>query len=126
MYILIFIFYISLLAMIGMVVLKRHELRTGRPTVVSRMGRGTDHIIHNAYGKTRYAVSHFNRRTALLFVQWIAYHVLFQIRKVYVEIKHKALANPHTRKVVDAVRGRGEIKNHGASFYLRRIAADDK
>lgn len=121
MYILVILFYISFFGIIAMVLLKRHEIKTGIPTIVSRMGKESDHIFHGMWGAIRKFISYFNRRTAILIAQWMAYHVLLHTRRVYVEIKHRTLSNPHSKKVLDAVRGKGEIKSHGASFYLRRI-----
>lgn len=122
MYTLIIIFYISLLGIVSMLLLKRHELKSGRPTVVSLLGRGSDHIFHSIFSAVRRGYAFFNRQTYIRIVQWVAYHVLLRTRKVYVELKHQALANPHGKKVIDAVRGRGQITDRGASVYLRRIS----
>jgi len=122
MYTRIAIFYISLLGMVLMLLLKRHELQSGRPTVVSRLGRGVDHIFHIIFAYIKRIKAFFSRRTFIGIVQWSAYHVLLRIRKIYVDLKHQALSNPHGKKVIDAVRGRAEVKDHGASIYLRRIS----
>ncbi len=63
-----------------------------------------------------------NRKTFIALAQYITFHILYRIRKVYVELKHRALMNPHGKRMIDAIRGRGEINKHGASFYLRRIS----
>jgi len=122
MYFTIILFYLSLLGIIAMLFLKHHEIKSGHPTVVSRLGRGSDHVFHTFFSGIRRGISYFNRRTFIMVVQWIAYHVLLRTRKVYVEVKHRTLSNLHGKKVIDAVRGRGEVKDHGASFYLRRIS----
>lgn len=121
MYTLIAIFYVSLFGIITMIVLKGREVRSGRPLVISVIGRKIDSSLFAFYRKVSQTASFFNKKTFIMVVQLVAYHILLRIRKVYVEIKHRALLNPHGKKVIDAVRGRGEIKNHGASFYLRRI-----
>jgi len=121
MYTLITIFYISLLGIILMLLLKRHEVRTGKPTVVSRLGRGTDYIFQNMFSSMWRFVSYMNRHTFIAIAHWIAFHVLLRIRNIYVEMKHWFISTPQGKKLIDAVRGRGEIKNHGASLYLRRI-----
>ena len=105
-----------------MILLKRHEVKTGIPSLVSRLGKGSDQFFHAVWASILKFISYFNRRTFVLIAQWIAYHVLFHTRKVYVEVKHRALSNPHGKKLIDAVRGKGEVKSHGASFYLRRIS----
>lgn len=122
MYTSITIFYISLVGIILMIFLKSREVKTGRPSVMSRFGRGSDHIFSAVFGGAKKFWSYLNRRTFIALAQWIAFHVLYHIRKVYVEIKHRALLNPHSKKVIDMVRGRGEVRDHGASFYLRRIS----
>ncbi len=122
MYPLITIFYISLISIVVMLLLKRHEVKTGRPTIVSRMGRGTDHIFQTVFTAVRRFVSYLNKHTFIAIAQWIAFHVLKRIRNIYVEIKHRFISTPHGKKLIDAVRGRGEVTNHGASFYLRRIS----
>jgi hypothetical protein len=105
-----------------MILLKRHEVKSGRPTIISRLGRGSDHIFHAVFDTVGNAWSYFNKHTFVALAHWIAFHILFRTRKVYVEVKSRAIANPQGKKMLDAVRGRGEVKNHGASFYLRRIS----
>lgn len=124
MYTLISIFYISLLAMAAMVLFKRREVMTGRASVVSRVGSGSDHIFHAIFAAVRKGASYFNRRTAVALMHLAAYHILLRARKIYVEAKARTLAHPSGKKILDAVRGRGEVRDHGASFYLRRISAD--
>ncbi len=124
MYTLITIFYVSLIAIILMIALKRHEVKTGNASLVSRLGKGSDDIFHAIFGAVRLTISYINKHTFIAIAQWIAFHVLLHIRKAYVEVKHRALINPHSKKVIDAVRGRGEVKHEGASFYLRRISAE--
>ena len=122
MYALITIFYVSLLVMVLMIGLKSREARTGKRTIVSRMGQGTDHFFVSIYLSVKKLISYWNRRTAVALAHWFAYHILFRIRKIYVELKHRALMNPHGRRLINAVRGRGEVRREGASFCLRRIA----
>jgi len=124
MYTVISIFYISLLGMVALILFKRREVLSGRESIVSHVGAGTDHLFQAVFVTVRKGLSYVNRRTFAALAQWIAYHVLFHTRRVYVEVKSQALANPHGKRLIDAVRGRGEVKDHGASFYLRRISAD--
>lgn len=125
MYILISLFYASLLGIVGMILYKRHEVKTGHPTILSRLGRGSDHVFHAIFSGAGMGVSYINKHTFIALAQWIAFHVLLRIRTVYIELKQKALDNPHSRKVIDMVRGKGEVSDHGASFYLRRISAEE-
>ncbi len=125
MYTLIIIFYISLLSMIVMVLLKRREVLSGKPSLVSRFGAGSDHIFQAVYVAVRHGLSLINRRTMFALAQWAAFHVLRSVRTVYVEIKARFISNPHGKRLIDAVRGRGEVSNHGASFFLRHIATRD-
>lgn len=124
MYTLIALFYISLLGIVLMLLLKRHEVKSGHPTIVSRLGRGTDSLFHTIFSAIGEVVSYVNKHTFIAIAQWVAFHILKRIRAVYVELKDKALANPHSKKVLDAVRGRGVVVDHGSSLYLRRIGAD--
>ena len=126
MYTLITIFYLSLIGIISMVLFKHHEIKTGKPSLPSRLGKGADHIFQTIFGSVKKSISYINKHTFIAVAQWMTYHVLVRIRKVYVEIKHHALANPHGKRMIDAVRGRGEVKDHGASFYLRKIAEKNK
>jgi preprotein translocase subunit SecG len=126
MYTVITIFYVSILAMVTMVWLKRRESKLGSPSVISRLGKGTDQTFHVTYESLRTGASYMNRKTFIAIAHWIAYHVLVRVRRIYVEAKHNALSNPHGKRLIDAVRGRGEVHHHGASFFLRRISADDR
>ncbi|MDE2037899.1 MAG: hypothetical protein KGI69_01580 [Patescibacteria group bacterium] len=125
-YALIAVFYASLLGMAAMVLLKRREVRTGRPSLVSRLGAGSDHFFQEAHASFRKGISYVNRRTFAALAHLAAFHVLLRVRKVYVGLKHSFISTPHGKKLIDAVRGRGEVRDHGASFYLRHIAADEK
>lgn len=122
MYSLITIFYVSLLAGIIMILYKRHEIKTGKPTILSKMGKGSDTVLHSIFSSIHTFLSYLNKHTFIAVAHWIAFHILVHIRKFYVEIKHHFISHPHGKRMIDAVRGRGEIKDHGASFYLRRIS----
>ncbi len=125
MYTLITLFYISFIGIVSMVLLKRREFATGRKSIVSRIGTGSDYLFNLIFMTVKRWTSYVNRKTFIVLTQWLAFHVLVRIRRVYVELKHRALMNPHARKVLDAVRGRGPIQTSGASFYLRRISSND-
>lgn len=122
MYILITIFYVALLGIILMLILKRHETKSGHPTIISRLGRGSDEFFHTLFSSIRATFSYINKHTVIALGHWIAFHILVHIRKVYVEIKARFIAHPQGKKMIDAVRGRGDVSKEGASFYLRRIA----
>ncbi|MBP6858685.1 MAG: hypothetical protein KBC33_02555 [Candidatus Pacebacteria bacterium] len=122
MYTLISIFYASLIGIILMLLLKRGEVKTGHPSLISRLGRGTDRFFQSIFSSVKTFVSYINKHTFIALGHWVAFHMLVHVRKVYVEIKALFLANPHGKRMMDAVRGRGEIKKEGASFYLRRIS----
>ncbi len=124
MYTLIAIFYISLLGMTAMLLFKRREVATGHASLLSRAGAGVDHIFHAVFGNVRRGIGYVNRKNFVLVMHWIAFHVLKFVRGIYVEAKHKTLSTQSGKKLIDAVRGRGEVRDHGASFYLRRISAD--
>ena len=126
MYTLIGIFYGSLLGIVLMLLLKRHEVNTGRQSVVSKLGSGTDHIFGWFFSSIRQGASYINKHTFIALAQWLAFHALRPIRNIYIELKDLALKNQHSKKVIDMVRGKGEVSNQGASFYLRQISMSDK
>ena len=112
--------------MIAMVAFKRHEVKTGIPSFASKVGAGSDHVFQSVYSAVRRGLSYVNRRTFIALAQWLAFHVLKFFRTLYVEIKHRFISTDHGKKLIDAVRGRGEVSDHGASFFLRNIAAEGK
>jgi elongation factor Ts len=122
MYTLIIIFYIALIGIIVMLFLKRHEIKYGTQSIVSRVGRGSDHFFQTIFTAVKHFVSYLNRHTFIAIAHWIAFHILKRIRNIYVEVKHRFISTPNGKKLIDAVRGRGEISDHGASLYLRRIS----
>ena len=124
MYLLITIFYLSFIGIVVMLVLKRNELKNGKSNFISRFSKKTDHIFQTIFDGVSDFLSYINKHTFVAIAHWLAVHALFRIRKVYVHAKQRTLDNHHGRKIIDAVRGRGEVKNHGASFYLRRISED--
>jgi hypothetical protein len=102
-----------------MILLKRRELKNNHS---STSDNAIEKTLSKLFGHIQYSIKLLNKKTFAALVQYITFHILFRIRKVYVEIKHRTLLNPHGKRMIDAVRGRGEVKNHGASFYLRRIS----
>ncbi|MDE2188708.1 MAG: hypothetical protein KGJ35_03210 [Patescibacteria group bacterium] len=125
MYILITIFYLSLAIIVFMLWSKRTELATGKQSLVSRLGQNSDHVFHRLHADFMEVVSYFNKHTFIAFTQWIAAHVLLWLRTLYIKIFHLAHRNPHTKKVIDMVRGEIEINTQGgASFFLKKIAPD--
>ncbi len=122
MYILISIFYISLIGIISMIFIKRAEMKNGDLSLADKIESSVEVALSNIYAKIVAYSKLLNRQTFVALVQYLTFHVLLRIRNIYVDIKHRTLQNPHGRRMIDAVRGRGEIKNHGASFYLRRIS----
>lgn len=122
MYITMSAFYLSLLGMAAMLVLKWREIKTGRPSPVSRLGAGSDGFFAAAYVRVERGFSALNRRSLSAAAHLAAYHVLRLARGIYVELKHRFISTPRGRRLMDAVRGRGEVSGHGASFYLRHIA----
>lgn len=121
MYILVASFYISLLGIISMIVLKRFELRSANTNSSANVS-SLEIRLQNIYNSINRSLKMLNRKTFIALAQYITFHILYRIRKVYVELKHRALMNPHGKRMIDAIRGRGEINKHGASFYLRRIS----
>jgi len=126
MYTLITIFYVSLIGIFVMIILKRREVLSGNQSMVSKAGAGSDHIFQAFFQTVGRGISYINKHTFIALGNLVAFHVLRGIRGIYVEIKHRFISHPRGKKLIDAVRGRGEIKTDGASFYLRRIAAKDK
>lgn len=122
MYILISIFYISLIGIIAMIFIKRAEMKNGELSLADKIESSVEVALSNIYAKIVAYSKLLNRQTFVALVQFLTFHVLLRIRNIYVNIKHRTLQNPHGKRMIDAVRGRGEIKNHGASFYLRRIS----
>ena len=119
------IFYIALLGIIGMILLKRSELKNGKKYFLARLGDRTDHIVHDAYARVRFVLSHINKHNAIALAQWLAFHVLSFFQKVYLRLHALAHSHPHSKKVIDMVTGKGELKRtSGASFYLKQIAAE--
>jgi hypothetical protein len=119
------IFAIALLGIVGMILLKIGEVRGGKKSLLSRMGDSTDQHVHSAYDRVRYAFRYINKKSAIALVQWIAFHFLSVVHEVYKWMYDKAHRHPHSKRVIDMVRGRGEVNNNGgSSFYLKQISAD--
>ncbi len=121
MYFLIATFYIAFSGIITMILLKRVEIKRGDISKQKSESR-LEKTLAYFFGQISQFYQMINRRTFVALVQYLTFHALLRIRNIYVDIKHKTLLNPHGKRMIDAVRGRGEIKNHGASFYLRRIS----
>lgn len=113
--------------MIGMIGIKTAEINSGKKSWLSRLTDVTNLSMHNAYMWIKKVLSYVNKHNAIALTQWIAYHILSRIRQLYIILHKKAHAYPHSKKVIDMVRGKGEVnKNGGASVYLKRISEDEE
>lgn len=119
-------FYLSLLGILGMIGFKVLEIRSGKKSWISKLADKTNHIVHRYFAHFKRLTSYINRKAALALIQWIAYHVLTWARNIYIWIYKKAHAHPPSKKVIDMVRGKGEVnRNGGSSFYLKSISESD-
>ena len=115
-------FYISLAGILGMLWFKAMELRSGKTNWVLKAVNIMNHKVHDGYVWIKEKIAMINKRTAIVLIQWIAYHILSWARELYIWAHKRAHAHPHSKRVIDMVRGRGEVKkNGGVSFYLRSI-----
>ncbi len=106
-----------------MIGFKAMELRSGKKSWISRLADKTNHIVHDYISNVKRYISYINRRSALALVQWIAYHILTWARNAYIWAYKKAHAHAPSKKVIDMVRGKGEVnRNGGSSFYLKSIS----
>ena len=106
---------------------KAIELHSGKKSWISRIADMTNHIVHGHFDRIKRFISYFNRKTALALIQLIAYHVLSWAREAYIWAYKKAHAHGPSKKVIDMVRGKGEVNtNGGASFYLKKISEEDE
>ncbi len=106
-----------------MISIKVYEIRSGKKSIISKVSDNTNHIVHNFFNATKKFISYFNRKTALALLQWIAYHILSWVRKTYIRLRNMAHMHPPSKKVLDMVRGKGDInKNGGSSIYLKMIS----
>jgi hypothetical protein len=120
-------FSIALLGIIAMIVSKHFEIKGGKKYFLSRLADTTDHVFQTAYTKTRFIISHINKRNAIAYLQWIAFHILSFFRTLYIHIREAAHRHPHSKKVIDMVTGKIDVnQNGGASFYLKQIAEEAK
>ncbi len=118
-------FSVSLVGIIAMIALKERRLRMDTRSKFSFVSNKVDGKIRLTYSHARTFISYFNRKSAIALVQWIAYHILSWARALYIWAHKKAHAHPPSKKVIDMVRGKGEVdKIGGASFYLKKISDD--
>ena len=116
------IFYVSLLGIVMMLMMKRAEAKGGTKSLLSRLGARTDHAVYVSYLTVKFVISHINVHNGIVAVQWTAYHILSWTRAAYLRVRDLAHAHPHSKKVIDMVTGKGEVSaKGGASFYLKRI-----
>jgi hypothetical protein len=119
-------FYISFFGIVGMIAFKLSEIKTGKRSFISRISDKNNHKVREYYRTFRRYVSYINRRSALALIQWIAYHILTWARNAYIWAYKKAHAHAPSKRVIDMVRGRGEVnRNGGSSFYLKSISGEN-
>lgn len=108
---------VSFLAMIAMLGAKHYEMKAGRQIIAvearKRVENGVRHVMHVAWGMVQVAV------TKRFWTDLLAF-----ICRKFVE---KVWRHPHmcavTKKAVDVVKGKKEIKSKGpVSFYLKDVS----
>lgn len=105
---------------------KSYQLKTNRNGVFASLSNKNDHKVHAVYKTIKTYISYINKKSAIALIQWIAYHILSWARSAYIFLHRKAHAHPPSKKVIDMVRGKGDVpKNAGASFYLKRIVEEE-
>jgi hypothetical protein len=120
-------FYLSMIGIVGMISFKSVEIRSGNKSWISRISESKNHIVRDVYIRIKKIIFQINKKNAIALLQWIAFHVLSWARDAYIWAHRKAHAYPHSKRVIDMVRGKGEIKKKGGvSFYLRRISEEDE
>ena len=118
-------FLISILCIVGMIYLKFYEIKTNKKSLLSLLAENTDHIFERIVKDIKFVILHVNKHNAIALVQWIAYHILSWIRGLYIKIKNRAHAHPHSKKVIDMLSGKCKIeRNGGVSFYLKKISEE--
>jgi len=118
-------FFVSGLAILGMISLKSREIKTNKRSWLSTFTDRTDGRMSAMYLFIRKAISYINRQSAIALIQWIAYHILSWIRSCYIWMRSTAHSYPHSKKVLDMVRGKGTTdRNGGASVYLKKISKE--
>lgn len=116
-------FYVSLAGILGMLWFKAMEVRSGKTNWFLRVVNVMNHKVHDGYVWIVKQIRLINKRTAIALVEWIAYHILSWAREVYIWAHKRAHAHPSSKRVIDMVRGKGEVKkNGGVSFYLKSIS----
>ncbi len=118
-------FYISLLGIVSMLSFKSWEMKSGEKSFISKFADKVNPSIHSAFYHFKKILAYFNKKTALALIQWIAYHILSWVRKIYIKMRELAHMHPPSKKVLDMVRGKGEAnKNGGSSIYLKIISEE--
>ena len=121
------LFYISFICIVGMIYLKSYEIKNSKRFWYRNFFDKVDIRIRIIIDYTKKFIALINKSNAIALIQWIAYHILSWIREAYIWLHKKARSHPPSKKVMDMVRGKGEVKkNGGVSFFLRRIVEDDK
>lgn len=116
-------FTISLFAILGILAMKAHEIKTQNINFISNLMRKSDSFFSTLFADIRKGISYINRHTFITIVEWLAYLILSKARRIYIWAYNKAHEHPHSKRVIDMVRGKVDIsKTGGASFYLKRIS----
>lgn len=119
------IFFASFIGIVLMIYLKARRLKMDMRSRWAHLSEKVDGKIRTGFANIRTFISYFNRKSAVALVEWIAYHLLSWIRSAYLWIRERAHAHPPSKKVIDMVRGKGEVDPiGGASFYLKRISKE--
>ncbi len=112
----IYLFSISVIAALLMLVGKQHELSTGKVTVFASFLKKTDPILKQYWNSFIHFLSLFNKRTARLLLHMIVEEMIHFLKAI------KRRLDSKQSKFFMMVKGKGEVKRRGsASFFLKHI-----
>ncbi len=115
-------FIISLLLIITMMILKGYEIRTGKGLVLAYITNKTNHLAHMAKNDIVAVIRMFNRKNAFHWMVVALHGVVVLWNNLILKIKSILLNYSHTRKVIEAVKGRANLSQKSeASPFLKKI-----
>jgi hypothetical protein len=88
-------FLASGIGLILMLSLKMFETETGRTSVLSWFSGKTNHVVHRYYFGVKKFFSYFNKRNAILLVQFVIVRIINSSKKLYNKIDERLTKNPH-------------------------------
>lgn len=110
---------------IGMLFIKSLEINSGKGMVLAKISEKTNHIAHSVKDGIILTLKKVNGRSLFNVIVRVVHLFVVMFEKVEIWIREQVMKNNHSRRLVEAVKGKYNLeKKKEASPFFKNIEPD--